>query len=340
MTGLLFSLLRLARHLVRMSNRSASSASSRESRPPAAPEPPASPTPASPASARNDSAPPAAEPMRRAGVPRRGSDDPQILEEIQRARASGKWFKGRDAIHKRLTQAVHAEMAAYGFGPDAVFDAQAKARGVGYIWRRGRQFVDYMPPAHTGVYHGLAYKQEFVNRHIPIVEAVWEDLQPLLRIQQLPWRTTLSPNPPALREEPGYDELFQGHVAVPSVEGIAAYGRRFAARYRDHILPEMERFRDLREVCDVALREFLFNPELQRLLGSDGVSCRRLIIARLAGDARFEELYDYEMVVAERWAAAAAEPPVVPHLANKPKVIREIYQRLKSIPPLENPVLD
>ncbi|HEU0052048.1 MAG TPA: hypothetical protein VFQ39_02680, partial [Longimicrobium sp.] len=188
---------------------------------------------------------------------------------------------------------------------------------------------------------GLAYKYDGVDRRIPMVEEIWEDLQPLFRIQSLRWRPTLNPFPPALREAPGYDEPTYTYAVVPTVEGIAAYGRRFAAMYRDHILPELERFRDLREVCDVVLRDFEVNLELQRLLGSEGASFRRLIIARLAGDARFEELYDYEMTAAaEKWVKAAAENPTMPYLANYPEVMREIYQRLKSIPPLANPVLD
>jgi hypothetical protein len=277
-----------------------------------------------------------------------GATDPAIRAAVERADASGTWITDREKIERLMEKALQREMAPLGWAPDQELMEYAASITPGLrlveLSRNGRQYRDIMPPSHMVINAGFVYKQQVIGRRIPMIEDVWEDLKPLLRVQQDPSHFTLYFRMelcyPGIVDEPDWDPLFYGMLAIPTPDGLADYGKRFAAVYRDHLLPVMERCRDLRAVCDDSLKDFASQAGMQGFVTGDGAAVRRLILARLAGDERYEALYEYEMARETAWLGVPEEHPSMAHLANYPQVFREVYQRLKSIPPLENPVLD
>lgn len=268
---------------------------------------------------------------------------------MERAAASGTWISSRDEIERLLAQSLRRAMAPLGWELDQELIDHSLSivpgnRNPVYISRQARQYRDTMPPSHMVINAGFVYKQQGIGRRIPMVEDVWEDLKPLLRIEQNPSRPTLNFGMewcyPGIVDEPDWDPLFYGLLVIPTPEGIEDYGKRFAALCQEHLFPAVERYRDLRAVCHDALKEFRFQPTVRGFVGSDGASVRRLILARLAGDPRYEALYEYEMSKEGEWLKAPEEDPSLAHLANYPRVFREVYRRLEAIPPLKNPVLD
>jgi hypothetical protein len=211
------------------------------------------------------------------------------------------------------------------------------------LYKYRKQCYDFFSSAALSVNGSHFYKQELIQKRILPVESVWEDLMDSVRVTNMKNRPTITLTLrycfPDLVNQPYFDRTFNGIKGEATPEGVDRYISIFRPLLTQHLLPAVDKYNDVMEINKVALESMALTKPVQGFLGTQGSKFRRLIIAKLAGDERFEELYDLEMKSEAEYLKTAAEDQSLAYFKNYPTVFREIYKRLKNVPPLENPIL-
>jgi hypothetical protein len=212
------------------------------------------------------------------------------------------------------------------------------------LYKYRKQFYDFFSSSAVSVNDVHFYKQELIQKRILPVESVWEDLMESVRVVNMKNRPTITITTrycfPDLVNQPYFDQNFNGIKGEATPEGVDLYISVFRSILIKHVLPAVEKYNDIREINKVAMESMTLTKPIQGFLGTQGSKFRRLIIAKLAGDGRFEELYDLEMQAEAEYLKTAEEDQSLAYFKNYPLVFREIYKRLQNIPPLENPILE
>lgn len=239
----------------------------------------------------------------------------------------------RDHLQRQLTDALEKLMSEYGY----------KKEDDSIMYNHCAEFYDIFLSMGLAVNGANFYKKEAIGRRIIQVELLWEDLMELVQIKPLKNRPSISISMahafPDLVNQSYYDKVFNGIKCDASEDGIHQYVTIYRSILDNHLLPAARKYQDIREINRFAMQSFKPTKEIQGFLGTDGDAFRRLIIAKLAGDGRFEELYDHEMQGEGEYLEIAEKKKGFEFLKNYPVVFREIYKRLKNVSPLENPVL-
>lgn len=236
-------------------------------------------------------------------------------------------------LEKKLQDGIHNVFLQHGYTKEED----------GFCYYNAQLYSDAYVTTHYSMNNGFFYKMEAVSKKIYLIEEIWSDMKPIINIKDSKFAPSLSFS--SFSPEAGiisqsfYDPIFNGIKCPVSDEGVEEYLAIIQPLIENYFLPTSKKFNDLREINKIAMANFQWQERVQGFLGTEGVEFRRLIISKLVDDPKFEELYEFEMSFEQDYIKIAKETPSVAYLANYPVVLKEIYNRLKKIKPLENPIL-
>lgn len=232
-----------------------------------------------------------------------------------------------DLVEKELHKLF---MREYGFGIKENF-----------LLKENRTFYDFIDCYGLSENSGFFYKHEGLSRRISIVEDLWSDLKPKINIRDRinieSVRITIFHAFPAIIEQPYYDKIFRGIKCEATDEGIYQYIGIIKEYFEKHIFPTANKYKDIREI-DKLINSTNDFPK-SGLLSTDGGIMRRIIIARLANNSRLDEIVGFHNESFNQ-NIHLVEEDKIPYWTTYLEVFNTVYERIKKIEPLKNPILD
>ena len=121
-----------------------------------------------------------------------------------------------------------------------------------------------------------------------------------------------------------------------SEDGVAELSRQFVNALQQYVIPAFDKYNDIRNL-DAFVNE---NPEYYfeviHLMTGEGFPYKKMIIAKLAGNKNYEAVCNAMWQRLSNIETVQCDVPKEKYLS----VYEKIYERLKTVDPLSNPVLD
>jgi hypothetical protein len=202
--------------------------------------------------------------------------------------------------------------------------------------------VDFVTYTNINVYQQFFCTKPILQRYITSVEKYWIDMASQINIQPGRYFATISLQPvilkPGIVTESNYDRVYHGYRAVSDKAGIDVFVKIVAEIINNVLFPASKQYLDLREIDKFVNAEIKYRDHVQGFLGTEGTQFKRLIIAKLAGNPIYDDLVTHYRGHYD-WYTNKAKEPGSAYWGNYPNVFESLFDRLKKVEPLKNPVV-
>lgn len=203
--------------------------------------------------------------------------------------------------------------------------------------------IDFITYTGVKTYQQFFYTMPSVSRYIKTVEDFWIDLANKINIQVNPYFQTLNFSPliikPEIIKEEDYDRVYYGYKAIANEEGVDNFMELAIDLMDNYLFPATQKYLDLREIDKFVNAEIKYGEYVQGFLGTTGTEFKRLIIAKLVGNPIYNNLVDFFRSSYD-WHNEKGKEKGSEYLGNYPEVFETLFERLKNVKPLANPILD
>lgn len=242
-----------------------------------------------------------------------------------------------DKISDKLWKELKSELLPVGFKEEIT------PENIKLLNRYFDKGQDKIAPAHIQYNHayGLFFKSEFVAKRFNVIEDIWEDLQPSMKIYQSKNRCTIHLSMeecyPEVRFEPFYDKNRRGIGSEATLKGVKQYMEVIRVILHEKMLPVLDKYSDLKEIDKVVNSSLEFTQENSGFLGGDGSAFKRLIIAKLVNNPLYEDIYLYHKTLTENYIKSV-QGELDDFNKSRIAALHTVYERLKDVKSLENTV--
>lgn len=182
-----------------------------------------------------------------------------------------------------------------------------------------------------------------VHRRIDFIEQIWQEYCNLINVNiedpndiTTLYITEKNAYPEIVNEK--YYDGYGSFIFEISENGLSEVERVMAFCINQKIIPKLYFYNDLDSLNHFININFQFSEDVHGFLNHNGLMYRRVIIAKLTSFKRFENLCDFFRESFD-WYNENGKIEGQEYFLNYPIVFEKVYERLKSIEPLENTIL-
>lgn len=198
----------------------------------------------------------------------------------------------------------------------------------------GENYKDYLFLSNVVVNSGYCYSTIVLNRRINKVENYLDDLRLLFVPDRLSNDSTLSCDFLTLEQDTKnfekFDNVFRGFKFDASESGVQEFVKIQVAFFFEYYLPFITKISDVPNLNQFVNRNPDPTKKFNKLLGMEGGRFRKMIIARLANDSIFYDLYEAERMKYEEYKLISKEGGMSSYLANYPNIVETLFKRLNG----------
>lgn len=202
-----------------------------------------------------------------------------------------------------------------------------------YSWGFDRFTIPRIAFLETHLEFGIS-----ISRRYNLIEEIWQDDRELLNLDNSTSSDTLYIFNGNASDEIKQKSYYDGSLRFEiSEKGLAEIPEAIEF-VMNKIFEKLDLFLNIRELDKYVNTQFQYDEQLHSVIYWQGLMYKRIIIAKLSGNSKYEELCDF-MRESFDWYNENGKIEGQEYYLNYPIVFEKVYDRLKNIEQCENKIL-